>query len=203
MGGPGSGRKNGRPTVETCSGIFLPVARLIGPARDSGTAILAAEWANAEGDNIQMTIATHLPPSENPRLEIHHAEFRLGGCPTRAASYSIALVPIRAGRSGVRWFATCPETGRRARGLWLLPGGAQFASRTAWGLAYRSQRIDPVRRSRDRANALHARREAAKARGARRPALRRLEGEAALAEFRAAGHFIRWARRRFGLPYGE
>lgn len=42
---------------------------------------------------------------------------------------------------GKRWWMHCPVNGERVGKLYVPPGGDIFASRKAWGIGYRSQRI--------------------------------------------------------------
>jgi hypothetical protein len=44
---------------------------------------------------------------------------------------------------GKRWWMICPHQHCRVGKLYLPAGGDRFASRKAWGLGYRSQRIAP------------------------------------------------------------
>ncbi|WJY19836.1 hypothetical protein QQS45_06380 [Alteriqipengyuania flavescens] len=42
---------------------------------------------------------------------------------------------------GKRWWMLCPHNGERVGKLFCPAGAKKFASRTAWGIAYHSQRI--------------------------------------------------------------
>ncbi|MCL4671847.1 MAG: hypothetical protein KJZ64_02700 [Sphingomonadaceae bacterium] len=53
----------------------------------------------------------------------------------------IALTTLPQHLGGYRWWLRCPVTGERARVLYLPPDGDRFASRKAWGLAYRVERL--------------------------------------------------------------
>ena len=65
--------------------------------------------------------------------------------------YRVRLETTRPNFGGLRWWFLCPITGRRV-GVLYLPGrgGTMFASRQAWGLAYRSQRASPEDRAVER-----------------------------------------------------
>jgi hypothetical protein len=71
-----------------------------------------------------------------------HLSFTLTpyGEKARQVEQRIELAWTQPHYGGRRWWFVCPSTGRRAGKLHLPPGGAWFASRTAWRLAYRSQR---------------------------------------------------------------
>jgi hypothetical protein len=65
--------------------------------------------------------------------------------------YRVQLETTRPHYGGLRWWLVCPLSGRRARVLYLPgSGGTVFASRQAWGLAYRSQRAPPEDRAIER-----------------------------------------------------
>lgn len=53
----------------------------------------------------------------------------------------IALSCSRPNYGGQRWWLLCPVTNERVTKLHLPPGGGKFASREAWGLGYKSQRV--------------------------------------------------------------
>ncbi len=54
--------------------------------------------------------------------------------------YRVRLETTRPNYGGRRWWFRCPATGRRVAKLHSPSGGDIFASRRAYGLAYRSQR---------------------------------------------------------------
>ena len=58
----------------------------------------------------------------------------------RESDYWIQLETTPQPFGGRRWWFVCPRTGRRAAKLYLPNGAFTFASREAYGLAYRSQR---------------------------------------------------------------
>lgn len=60
----------------------------------------------------------------------------------KPASQVIALTALQQHLGGLRWWLRCPVTGERARTLHLPSGGDRFASRKAWGLAYRVERLN-------------------------------------------------------------
>lgn len=63
-----------------------------------------------------------------------------------ARTQVVRLVTTRTSFGARRWWWCCPISRRRARILLLVPGGPAFASRTALGLTYRSQRLGPTDR---------------------------------------------------------
>lgn len=53
----------------------------------------------------------------------------------------IALTALPQHLGGLRWWMRCPNSGGRARVLYLPPDGDRFASRKALGLIYRVERL--------------------------------------------------------------
>ena len=68
----------------------------------------------------------------------------------------VALETTRPPFGGLRWWFRCPATGRLVAKLHLPNGGVRFASRRAYGLAYRSQRVTALDRSHDRQRRIFA-----------------------------------------------
>ena len=62
--------------------------------------------------------------------------YRVGDEPQ---DYRISLETTHPNYGGRRWWFLCPAGGHRVAKLHLPPGGSLFASRRAFGLAYRSQ----------------------------------------------------------------
>ena len=65
--------------------------------------------------------------------------YRLNGEPK---DFRVPLETTRPNYGGRRWWFRCPANGRRVAKLHSPPGGDIFASRRAYGLAYRNQRAD-------------------------------------------------------------
>jgi hypothetical protein len=59
----------------------------------------------------------------------------------------IFLTTTRPPFGGLRWWFSCPRSGRRVRTLYLPLGGRHFWSRRAYGLAYASQRGTAIDRA--------------------------------------------------------
>ena len=53
----------------------------------------------------------------------------------------VRLVFTELNFGGRRWWMICPYSAQRAAKLYLPSGGDRFASRKAWRLGYRSQRV--------------------------------------------------------------
>lgn len=136
MGGYGSGRSGGRPTVEGSLRIELPALRRAGflqpRARVSGT----WSWSRAGEPCGSVGLACEIGADYRGWLDI---DFSRNGEPV---SQHIFLEPVPLPFGGHRWYARCPMDGRRCTTLVMPNGGHRFASVKAWRLPYASQRED-------------------------------------------------------------
>lgn len=139
MGGFGSGRHSGWPTVE--QGLTLDLARLIrkGWVRDGAMGSGSLDWTRNGERNASIGYSFDLADSEDARVTLHYTWTPNGDEP-RTVQQVICLTWTRPHYGGRRWWFICPSTGRRVGKLHLPPGGGKFASRVAWRLPYRSQR---------------------------------------------------------------
>ena len=138
MGGLGSGRfwRYGGATVE--DGLTLDINKLV---RDRN--IRPGEWRSGtltwrrvpSGEEVgNICYEANLIDPDVAWMRLH---YRLNGEPK---NYRIDLETTRPNYGGRRWWFRCPVTCRRVAKLHSPPGGDIFASRRAYGLAYRSQR---------------------------------------------------------------
>lgn len=139
MGGMGSGRYGGRPTVE--DGLCLNINTLL---RDglfqhrttSGILI----WRNLHTGDKTASISFDLKRSgAGGKLRLDYRTTSYDGH-VREMGYEIGLQTTTQRLGGVRWWFTCPKTWRRCAKLYLPSGAYSFASRQAYRLAYASQR---------------------------------------------------------------
>ena len=84
--------------------------------------------------------------AESGRIFIEHGDRK----------YWVELTTTPQSFGGRRWWFVCPLTKSRALKLHLPPGASIFASRKAYGLAYRSQRSTPLHRAMDQFQRLRA-----------------------------------------------
>jgi hypothetical protein len=101
----------------------------------SGT--IAASFPH-DGEPFPFSITVDTLDPGAPALVLEH-ESRCA--PFVAIRYTVGLETTPQPFGGVRWWFTCPHTGRRASRLFLPRGAAQFLSRHAYGLGYASQRL--------------------------------------------------------------
>jgi hypothetical protein len=78
---------------------------------------------------------------DDGRLELFY-NYREGGVNTVAKQH-VHLVSTTPNFGGRRWWMICPERHARVGKLYLPVNGDRFASRLAWHLGYRSQRVQP------------------------------------------------------------
>ncbi len=138
MGGAGSGRYCGcgRATVE--DGLTLDINKLV---RDGN--IRPGRWWNGSliwrrvpsGEEIaSIGYEANLIDPDDAWMRLHYRQN------DEPRDYRVRLETTRPNYGGRRWWFRCPATGRRVAKLHSPPGGDIFASRRAYGLAYRSQR---------------------------------------------------------------
>jgi hypothetical protein len=133
MGGVGSGRYGGRPTVEAsyCLNIETFVRSIPG-TRATGRLVLRNdftidfEWN--VGDPLYSWIELRYSTEDYPDRRRHDVEQFVYLCRTRPHL------------GGDRWWFVCPQENRRTRMLYLPLGARRFASRRAHRLGYASQR---------------------------------------------------------------
>lgn len=143
MGGFGSGRQGGSPTVE--SGLTLDINRLIRqrtivPARHVSGFLT---WTTTRtGEKVaSIGYEASLIGRMSPWLRLHYSA---NGTPQ---DYRVQIETSPCHYGGVRWWSLCPISGRRTAKLYLPPGATIFAARRTHGLAYRSQRETTIDRA--------------------------------------------------------
>lgn len=154
MGGAASGRTGGRRTIEGSAALVLDLDQML--ALRTGQETCCITWSGVRGGPFTILCDAHLPAHGLGSLTIRHEVFAHVSRVVPAADYSVALeaCPWRFG--GRRWFLLCPDTGQHVLKLYLPDGATRFRSRHALGLAYRSQRVDPIEGGHERLARAHA-----------------------------------------------
>ena len=145
MGGIGSGRYGGRPTVESAYSLDLDDILHRGARRPGERWGCRSRWTDKRTDALKLNIeiiSFPVQPGERPFVEIIHGVGDQDG-----ASYSVDLTSTPQPFGGCRWWFICPISGDPVATLYLPRGATRFASRGAYRLAYASQRAS----TRDRA----------------------------------------------------
>jgi hypothetical protein len=145
MGGIGSGRFGGSPTIESTGAVMLDVNHVMRAVagRQPATVALAGSIG---GRVYAVALAVELADDGTGAVRVRHGSIRHLSGETGPQDYPVALTSTPCRFGGRRWWFVCPQTGRRVGKLYLPNGGCRFLSRDAYRLGYRSQRITPTAR---------------------------------------------------------
>jgi hypothetical protein len=140
MGGWGSGRHSGHPAVE--DGLTIDLALMLRRSwvKDGSSGSGTLHWTRGGERFASIGHRYDLADPEHASLTLMYTWTAHGGKPQQVEQ-RIALVSTFPNYGGRRWWMICPFTGRRVGKLHLPPGGGKFASRKAWRLSYKSQRV--------------------------------------------------------------
>lgn len=138
MGGFGSGRDGGRPTVDSSFRIDLTWMLRTGRAREGSWLSGSLSWSRGgeEVGSIGYQAIMHQPGDE--RLELSYK--RGSGEDREQVRQTVRLCHTVPHYGGRRWWMICPYRYIRVGKLYMPPGGDRFASRQAWRLGYQCQR---------------------------------------------------------------
>jgi hypothetical protein len=151
MGGSGSGRWGGRPTVESSLRLELPYLRRVGYLKPGRRVSGTLSWSRGREPGGSVAIACTIDPEGVSELVV---SFTHKGQPV-TQRIRLEGVPLPLG--GWRWYARCPFSDRRCTTLVLPNGGHRFASVKAWRLPYASQNEDAFGRAHRRIAKANAR----------------------------------------------
>jgi hypothetical protein len=145
MGGTGSGRSGGYPTVEGCSSYSLTLKQLSHTLAEclqrKGRFDVSYRWH----DGFTATLEFDLSCPADSFMRLTHETHRMDD--NVEMTYTVNLQRTFPRHGGFRWWFTCPKTGRRCAKLYLPFGGSRFLSRESYRLRYRSQRETKVDRA--------------------------------------------------------
>jgi len=131
MGGFGSGWHRGR-RLAVEDGIVLDIAAIARHGHFENGKYGTWTWRQFGEVIFEVGFIVDL---RNEDVAALHVITKRRGATQRQTIPLAATTPNFGGR---RWWMRCPETGKRARCLYLTPGRTEFASRQALGLGYRS-----------------------------------------------------------------
>ncbi len=134
-----SGRHDGGPVVEDCMKLDLAWLMRLGPIQSGQAENGEVRWSCAGTAVGSIRFRLDLRESEFASLTLDFQSDPFGG--RQRLRQTIRLASTAQPFGGRRWWMRCPVTGRRARVLYLPPGGDRFASREVWGLVYASERL--------------------------------------------------------------
>lgn len=131
----------GKRLVEDCLALDLAWLMRLAPIREGQSGNGGIKFA-VDGKAIDsLRFRLDLREVENARLVLLY--FPAGpGSERKPTRQVIELSTILQNFGGRRWWMRCPVTGERIRILYRPLGSNRFASRTAWGLAYRVERLN-------------------------------------------------------------
>lgn len=144
MGGYGSGRTGGKPLVQEAIGLDIGWLCRHGHSVPAQYRTGRLSWRYGASHSGSVRYECDMRDCDNARLVLYYS---YAGQPK---TQSIKLVYTRPHYGGRRWWMICPVTGKRAAKLYCPAGASVFASRTAYGMAYRSQRQDHLMRQLER-----------------------------------------------------
>lgn len=139
MGGWGSGRYGGRPLADASLRIDLARMLRTGRAEEGAWISGSMNWTygGEPSGSIGYQAIMHQPGEE--RLVLSYT--RGSGDDAERVHQTVRLCFTVPNYSGKRWWMICPFRNIRVGKLYLPPGGDRFASRQAWRLGYRCQRV--------------------------------------------------------------
>ena len=146
MGGFGSGRQGGRPTVEDCLTLCINSLLRDGLIVRGQWVASVLRWSEVQTGREVASMAYEANLAD-PGAAWMRLRFGRGkGEARREHECMVRLTTTRPRCGGIRWWFVCPLSGRRCGKLHLPPGGDAFAARQAWRLDYHSQRVSPWER---------------------------------------------------------
>jgi hypothetical protein len=156
MGGYGSGRRGGGPTVQSAFRVEIDALRRDGLIRPGVRGGCVIRFSGPYRD-LDVECETHIgdPWNDWVRLKYEMTDYWTGE--PLAIDDKIFLATSRPPFGGLRWWFVCPHLNRRVRKLYLPLGGRHFWSRRAYELAYASQRETKYDRALRRARKLRLR----------------------------------------------
>jgi hypothetical protein len=156
MGGYGSGRSGGGPTVESALRLDID-SMLRWRAIRPGFHITGEMTLNLYDDKIDVKFESNVGKAGDGWLRLRYEMTDYWSCEELEIEDKIYLATTRPHFGGLRWWFVCPRLNRRARKLYLPLGGRHFWSRRAYRLAYASQRETDFDRALRRARKLYDR----------------------------------------------
>lgn len=130
----------GKRLVEDCLTLDLAWLMRLASIRAGQSGNGEIKWA-VDGNAIgTLLFRLEMREAENARLYLQYIPAKqLAG--RKHVRQVIALTTTAQNLGGRRWWMHCPITGERVRILYLPTATDRFASRKAWGLAYRVERL--------------------------------------------------------------
>ena len=148
MGGYGSGRSGGRPTVEDSLSLNLPRLFKTGWLKQGAWTAGTLRWSIVGTGEEFASIGFEARLGEKDGyVRLHWTSTNRWSGEKRQCENRIELTTRTQPLGGRRWWFVCPRTGQLAERLHLPSGAYTCAFRKAYRLAYRSQRETPPDRA--------------------------------------------------------
>jgi hypothetical protein len=156
MGGFGSGRSGGGPTVE--SALRLDIDSMMRRGAIQPDCHVTGEMHfNFYDDQIDVTFESRTGSDGDNWLRLRYEMTDYWSGQEVEIDDKIYLAATRPRFGGLRWWFVCPRLNRKVRKLYLPLGGRHFWSRRAYRLAYASQGETKYDRALRRARKLYLR----------------------------------------------
>lgn len=139
MGGWNSGRSGGRPTADSCLQIDLAALLRNGRIREGDYVTGSLRWTCRGEPSGSVSYACNMFDPHRATLRLNYT--RGPDEQREQVEQTIALRFTTPHYGGRRWWMICPYQHMRVSKLYLPPNGDRFASRQAWRLGYRIQRV--------------------------------------------------------------
>jgi len=153
MGGYGSGRRGGGPTVQSAFRVEIDALRRDGLIRPGVRGGCVIRFSGPYHD-LDVEVETHIDGPWNSWVRLKYSTTDYWKNEPLAIDDKIFLATSRPPFGGLRWWFVCPRSNRKVRELYLPLDGRHFWSRRAYELAYASQRETKYDRALRRARKL-------------------------------------------------
>jgi hypothetical protein len=140
MGGFGSGRQYGRPIADDAKKLDFFWMQRKGYARPGAFTSGTLRWTCGGRPAGSISYKCDMVDQDAATLELNYTRTPYGE-ETESVRQVIRLEYTEPNFGGRRWWMICPYKHVRVGKLYLPPNGDRFASRHAWRLGYKSQRI--------------------------------------------------------------
>lgn len=127
--------------VEDCLTLDLAWLMRLGPISDGQKGSGAVNWSCDGHSILSARFQLDLLSAGRAKLILFYDLAGESGVRTKVRQ-AITLSATQQHFGGRRWWLRCPVTGERVRTLHLPPHGDRFASRRAWRLVYRVERLN-------------------------------------------------------------
>lgn len=141
MGGYGSGRRYGDPIAEESLRIDIAWMVRTGRAVPGSTVWGNLSWTCGGEPSGNVSYTCDMSNPDHHTLELRFTVTRRSTGEAKDYRQRIRLSYTVPHFGGKRWWMHCPVTGERVGKLYCPPGADLFASRKAYRIGYRSQRV--------------------------------------------------------------